>query len=413
MTALLREFRATADGYALDIPEAATELRVERLRRDRGELVAELTASCGLPGTRSTTGVLSIADLNLSSARARTERAKLLADRSVAPEMDWVGLLEDLCQRVIGAERSGQPAVLLRDVERPPADDAWEVDPGVRLLRRHPVTLFGSGGDLKSYLALHWAVRLANAGIRVLFVDWEFAAEDHRDRLERLAGPDMPDIRYVRAERPMTVEAERLRRIVVTDRIDYVIADSIAFACDGPPESAEIAAGYFRAVRSLGVGSLHIAHVTKAEGGDRMPFGSAFWANGSRATWNVKRSADTLDDGAVRIALFNRKSNVGALAPAIGYAVTFSADRTRFERQEVASIVDLASALPIRVRMASALRRGAMTIAEIASEIGAEVEAVRMAAKRGSEPKPGHRPWCAFVVGPDGITRIGLAAEAS
>jgi hypothetical protein len=124
MTELAREFRPlpSVDGYMLELAAAGTTLRVERLRRERGELIGELTVSCVLPGTRSPNGILSVADFNLSSARARTDRGKLLAERSQAP-MDWAGLLEELCQYVIAAERTGQPAILLRDVPRPNVED--------------------------------------------------------------------------------------------------------------------------------------------------------------------------------------------------------------------------------------------------------------------------------------------------
>jgi hypothetical protein len=63
----------------------------------------------------------------------------------------------------------------------------------------------------------------------------------------------------------------------------------------GPPEAADSAADYFRALRTLNMGSLHIAHVTKAEGGDQKPFGSTFYHNGARSTWFVQRSEDSGD----------------------------------------------------------------------------------------------------------------------
>ncbi|MGE0706166.1 MAG: hypothetical protein AB7P22_19775, partial [Vicinamibacterales bacterium] len=72
-----------------------------------------------------------------------------------------------------------------------------------------------------------------------------------------------------------------MSRIAHDERLDFAIYDSVAFACDGPPEAAEVAADYFRAVRSIGIGSLHVAHVSKAENADQRPFGSAFWHNGA------------------------------------------------------------------------------------------------------------------------------------
>ena len=187
LTIVPREFRALpgTDGYQLEILKLGTELRVERLRRDRGELVGELTVSCSLMGTRSANGILHVADFNLSSARARTERAKILAERANTTDIDWAGLLEELCQHVIREERAGQPAVVLRDVPAPPPDDSLLVD-GIRIHRRLPICLFGDGGDGKSLIALFLATRLAGLGLRVLYADWEFSGEDHCARLERI-----------------------------------------------------------------------------------------------------------------------------------------------------------------------------------------------------------------------------------
>jgi AAA domain-containing protein len=394
------------DGYLLDLPNIGTELRVERLRRERGELVGELTVYSNLPGVRSTSGVLHVADFNLSSARARTERARIIAERANTSDVDWTGVLEDLCQRIIGAERQGQPAVALRDVPVPPIDDALSVGARISLARRHPAILFGDGGDLKSYLALYWATVLAASGLRVLFADWEFSGEDHRVRLERITGEDMPDgILYVRCERPMIVESDRLRRIAREERIDFVICDSVAFACDGPPEAAEVASGYFRGLRRLGVGSLNIAHV-RQENGDQKPFGSSFWHNGARTTWYVKRSSGSMDPAQVTVGLFNRKSNIGPLAPAAGYRVSFSSDRTAFASIELAD-TDLADKLPVVQRMHALLaREGSMTMAHIAAKLDLPVDTVVKTSKRHDGKR------FVRVPGSDGVYRIGLLSEA-
>jgi hypothetical protein len=405
MMELVREFgrlRGT-EGYQLTIPRAGTELRVERLRRERGELVGELTVDCNLPGTLSTSGVLSVADLNLSSARARVERAKILADRSQA-DIGWSDIIEDLCQRVLAAERIGQPPVSLRDVPRADANEDVSVD-GIRFLRRHPKILFGDGGDGKSYLAMYWATRLSAAGLRVGYFDWEFSGEDHRDRLERISGPDMPDITYVRCERPLTIEIDRLRRIVRENSLDYAFLDSVAFAADGPPEAAEVAARYFREVRRLGIGTCHLAHVTKAEGGDQKPFGSTFWANSARSTWYMKRGEGSADATSIHVALFNRKANTGPLAHAVGYAIEFAPDRTTFSTVDVADTT-LADKLPVVQRIHALLgREGALTMAAIATELDIPVGTVVKTVKRHEAKRFIRMP------GDDGVYRIGLVAR--
>lgn len=380
--ALPRDFRCLDEGaYRLTIAEIGIEFTVERLRRRFDELVGELTVRCELAGARTHDGVLSVGDFNLSTQRAREERARYLAGRANAKDLDWAGLLEEFVQRVLTAERTGQPAVSLRDLPRPMTDDTLDID-GVLLIDRHPVIAFGDGGAAKSYLALYLAGKLSQTGIRTALFDWELAGEDHRDRLERLFGADMPDVRYVRCSRPLVHEADRLRRIVREEEIGYAVYDSIAFAADGAPESAEVAGRYFQSVRQIGVGSLHVAHVSKALDLDQKPFGSAFWHNGARATWNVKL-ADTLPGAnQITIGLYNRKTNLGPLRPAVGFDITFADDRTTFRRVNVADVSDLAGHLSVRQRMAHLLRRGAMSPAVVAEEIGADLETVKRTARR-------------------------------
>jgi hypothetical protein len=378
-----REFVALGDDrYRLAIPDLGILFEIDRLRRERFELVGELSVHCDLPGARTTNGILSAADFNLSSARSRSERARLLADRAnTRSNLDWSGLVEEFCQRVLQADRDGQPAVDLRELSRPAADDYIEVD-GFALPRRHSTIVFGDGGASKSYTALYLAGRMAKQGIRVALFDWELAGEDHRDRIERLFGPDMPQVMYVRCERPLTSEVDRLKRIVRDHRIEFAVFDSVAFACDGPPEAAEVAGRYFRAVRQVGGGSLHIAHISKGENADKKPFGSAFWHNGARSTWFAKLAEDSQEGDELQVGFFNRKANLGRLRPAVGYVVTFSADRTTFHRQDVADSHDLAGQLPIRQRMAHLLRTGSMTPEAIAEEIGADVESIKRTFRR-------------------------------
>lgn len=396
----------STEGYQLEDSGLGTVLRVERLRRDRGELVGELTVTCALPGARTIDGVLHAADFNLSSARARVERARILHDRAMTNgSVDWPGLLEELCQSVVVAERRGAPAIDLRDVRPPDADDALVVD-RIQFPRRHPAIIFGDGGCGKSTIALHVAGTLAAAGMNVLYVDFEWSAEDHRLRLGQMFGSAMPSILYVRAERPLVAEADRLTRLVREHDVQYVVVDSIAFACDGPPESAEVASGYFRALRRIGVGSLNVAHMTKAEAGDQKPFGSTFWHNGARSTWFAQRSGE--DDGPeLVVGLFNRKVNSGPRQAPFGYRITYGVDAMTVQATDLDDVSDLASRMSVRQRMAAILRTRAMTMVEIAGELDVPVDTVKKTVRRG-EGKVFSR-----FVGEDGIYRIGLAARAA
>jgi hypothetical protein len=408
MTKLKTEFSRLpgGDGYLMEIRTMATELRIERLHRERGgELVGELALLSSLPGARSVEGIVHVANFNLSSDRTRNERAKIYAERLNANGLDVPLLLEEFCQRVLAAERIGAPAQMLRDL--PPIDKAedLDVDKGFRLLRRHPVIVFGDGGDAKSYLSLYFAARMAARGLRVLYADWEFAGEDHRDRLHRITGDAMPELWYVRCERALIHEADRLVRIVQENRIDYWVADSIVFACDGPPESAETAGAYFRAVRRIGIGSLHVAHTTKGENGDQKPFGSAFWHNGARSTWYVKRSEGVTAEDEINVGLYNRKTNVGPRAKPIGYHIAFGPDRTVFTRSELMDVQDLAAKTSVASRITHLLKEGVvMTMAEIAATLEVPIDTIVKTVNRGEGKR------FVKVAGEDQIFRIGLLA---
>ena len=103
-------FRSTGESqYRLADATLGIEFVADRLRRDRGDLVGELSVSCGLPGARVIDdGVLSVGWFNSSSPRIRVERAKQLGERArTGGKVDWAGLLEELCQRVLVAQREG------------------------------------------------------------------------------------------------------------------------------------------------------------------------------------------------------------------------------------------------------------------------------------------------------------------
>lgn len=369
------------DHYRLTLPAVGTIIEVDRLRREHGELQGELCVKCTLPGVHTFDGTVSIADFNLSSARARSERAKLLAGRAKVVGLDWSAGLEELCQRVLSAERQGKPAVDLRTVQRPGPDDGYRVD-DIHLPRRHPSMIFGDGGSAKSYLTLYALGQLARQGVKVALFDWELSPEDHRDRLERIFGDDMPLIHYARCERPLFYEADRLSRIIRDEGIEYAALDSVAFALDGAPESAEVASRYFQALRRMGIGTLNVAHVTKGEGGDQRPFGSTFWHNGSRATWFTKL-ADTSPDGrTIAVGLFCRKSNLTALHPPTGYLIRFGDGRTVFRTSDPADTPELAEKLSIKQRLTYALRNGRKDLRAVADEIEADPDSVRRTVTR-------------------------------
>jgi hypothetical protein len=381
---------------------------VDRLVWHRQELSGELLVRCDLLGTDAIDdGLLSVARFNLSSARARNEYASQLERQSRASDIPWRPLIEELCQRVLAAERAGDAAIVLRDVDRPDEDERTVRALGFILPWQHPAIVFGDGGACKSYLALYLGGLLAAEGHRVALFDWELDAADHRERFGQLFGAEMPaTFLYTRCSRPLLYETDRLKRVVRTQGIEYGVFDSIGFACHEAPESAESALAYFRCVRQLGIGSLHIAHISKAEGGDQKPFGSAFFFNSARAVWNIKATEDGA--GSLTLGVFDRKPNLRARQQPFAIDVSFAPDRTTFKRTEIADVEAFAPQISLYQRIRASLRAGARTRDELAEALGSKPETLRRTINRAIEK--GH---LVKFPGPGGVERIGLPARAS
>ena len=387
--------------------DALLEFDLVRSGRD-GEVTAEVTAS----NTQPTYGeVVAVSRVNLVSARSRTEFANHLAKHD--EHVDWRELVEYACRQVVVAFRAGQASILLRDAKQP--EDAGLLLPPL-LVGRMPTILFGDGGAAKSYVALAAGLSVHTGqpflGLepvtrrRVGILDYEMDAWEHRRRMEALVGDgEMPDIAYIPCAHPLADDVDRLQRAIRKYELEYLIVDSVGLACGGPPEAAEIANRFYGGLRELGLGALLVAHVNRS-GDTERPFGSAFWSNSARMTWYVKRE-QSIGAGAVNVALFNKKANTGPLQAPIGFRFSFDAGRTYVTRTDVRDIQDIAAHVPVRFRIESEVRVGALTYVELASALDVPIDTIKKAVDRDLKTD---RPTFARVPGEDGVYRIGLAA---
>lgn len=305
----------------------------------------------------------------------------------------------------MAAERRGAASVLLREAPRPEPDAVLDVA-GFPLLKRHPLILFGDGGTGKSLLALYFAGELARRGVTTALFDWELGSEDHRQRFEQLFGAAMPPVRYLRCSKPLVVEQDRIRREIQDHGVSFAVFDSVAFACDGPPEAAEVAARYQAVVRGLAIGSLHVAHINKSERAEEKPFGSQFWHNGARSTWFIKQADTGADPATLTVGLFHKKANLGARHRAIGYQLRFQGERTLVTATDLADVESLAPRLPVSHRIRHALQAGAKSIVELAEALDAKPNTIQQAIGRS------RGQFIRLVKTEDGIHRYGLAARS-
>jgi hypothetical protein len=220
------------------------------------------------------------------------------------------------------ALRKGYPLVLEDDADEDEATvltDVPVVPPTTSILGRlHPTEhtiLFGDGGTGKGVVAAWWiAAMTRDLGMRVLVLDYEqHAQHEWRPRVEVFGG-NLNAVFMVQPIRPIWDIASWVAGQAERHHIDYVVVDSVAYACVGQEvEKSVTATRYSLAIASVGLPVLSLAHVPKAAEDPHHPFGSAFWSNGARVTIAMSRS--DLENPASTRLLRNTKTNQHAPFP--------------------------------------------------------------------------------------------------
>lgn len=412
-------FARIPGGYESKCQILGITITADDIKRKSDELIALLCVRSTMTGLRTVEDdILKTGTLNFYAQTSRVTWVKSLraACPGEAQSLDWETYLERFVNQVIKSERLGDPMVELSDVEL--SDNNRYLIPGI-ISAEETTIWFGDGGSMKSYLALAAGATVSSGspsflGVepterrRVGYVDWEWGSQAHRRRLGRMAqDKQMPQMSYIRCDRPLTHEVPRLQRLIHENDLGFLILDSIVFGCDGPAENSDTAGRYIMAVRQLGIPCLLIAHVTKAEDGDKKPFGSAFWANSARLTWFVKKSGEYGDTS--MIGMFNRKNNDDRNLEPRAFRFWFQDDLLRTvispaSADEIANEPEIADRLPLRDRIINAVRSGPKTMVEIAAEIDKTVETVATTVRR--EESKGRT--FTRIVGDDKIYRITL-----
>jgi hypothetical protein len=384
-----RRFDVVAQGvcYRYSAIGVGLTFTFDRLRWKWDELHCELAVTCSLAGAGTVNGdVVSLASFNASSDRARAERATRIAKEAALHDVPVGRLLEEACQRVLAAERSAASSISLHDIDDELHDNSFALD-GISIDLSQMNMFFGLPGSGKSLEAERVALELVRAGCRTGYVDFEWAAGPHRKRARQMYGPDFPDVRYMRLERPLAQEIDGLRRTVVTEGWDFAVIDSVSFGVSGAPESAEVASEFIRACRQLRIGLLLVAHQSKAEGGDKYPFGSVMWYAAARSIYHFRRSNSDDATDCLVTAVTQRKNNGGPLHAPIAIEYAFTTDRIEVRRVNPAGIEDIAPTLSIRQRLRHALQAGPRPIEALAAELDVKANSILQTLIR-DEAKP-------------------------
>jgi len=379
------------DGYLVSIPDAGGFLRFAVADIEPGRnhaLEASVAVWQEIPGQSSERYS---GRLNLTSVSGRESFRRQL-DEMFGKEVRWTAALNRVCDMVRAAWESRDPTVLLS--EAPEVPTAHLLYPYV--LAEEPVILFGQGGSFKTYLALSWALSIStgeqflgaspSADLAVLYIDYESSAWRLRQRMEYLmAGVGLhdtyPPVLYWPANGlPLYEMVSALRRKIREANIGWVVIDSAAMACGHDPEKADAATRYFNALARLQRPTLSLAHVVKPRGDGaetKYPFGSIFWHNGARLTWNIQM---TKYGDEAHIGLFNRKGNDDREHEPIGLKVRFEPDAVHIGREDLG--IEYETERSAGSRVADALVPGPRSVKELASELSTSEATIRQALHR-------------------------------
>ena len=366
-------------------PDYNFSIGLDRFRESRGTLFAELDAKVqnngGPPQTVTTLQV------NLKSPRTRDDLVRRLTrlshgiDQNVLEQM-----VEQTCVLGVRHYRCGEPVEeLAADMVVP--TETFRLSPLV--FDAHPSIVFADGGTGKSFLALTGA-HVVEAGSqlgplrgvqgRTLFLDWESDRSDFIGRMKRLqrGHPEWRGVRllYRRQLLPMHDDLPTIARIVAEHQIRLLLVDSLAPACGSELGAPETAMAFFRAIRSLGIGSLIIAHVPKnAE--QTSVFGSVFFRNLARSCWELQTEHG---DHELKVALFHKKANFSGLHAPLGFRYRFQPEAILVEPLELASEPVLQGGLSALERVKQALgQHGQATSEELAQLTGLPLDRIKVA----------------------------------
>lgn len=318
------------DLYTFHWQEEGIQATVERFVEEKTDIRAELTVTSDHP---THGGQLYYGRLLLMGPQARAQVRNALLQRE--PEMDWGGILEQLCTASVRRYREGAPAV-----------DLWTDDlgDGGKYLVSPFVfddavnIVYGPGDSGKSLDCLLIAVAVASgeevAGLvaersgPVLYLDWEDSASTHQERLKALCrGLNIElaqgRVIYRRMDASLVESAREARKDIARFGVAMVIVDSLGMACGGDPSDAGGIIRTMLAARSLGVPVICIHHIAKDAKDKSTPYGSVYASNEARMSWLVEseREGSTLTQ-----VLTNHKANRGARHERQSFRFDFQSD---------------------------------------------------------------------------------------
>lgn len=285
----------------------------------------------------------------LVGTRGRNEVIKDLKVKDRHNTIDWMSVVDQMCETVIREWRRSDPAEVLQPNE-PTDAEQWTIR---NLVPRDQIgALYGFPGEGKSTLMLS-LLTYAVLGkpfpggfdvpggrpLRCLLLDfepWKVVQQKRYAQLLRGLGvAKAPDTLFYREmTRPLHEDIARVRQIVLDRMIDLVVVDSIGMAAGMDPETASASRQTFGALIGLRTSVLAIMHLTKGvrwDAGPVVPFGGVFNYAAPKAAWAIRRDENAPEEY-LTMGLFPQKSNNGRLQRPVGLEFDYRFDMIRVRK---------------------------------------------------------------------------------
>ena len=374
----------TGGVYSYTWDTEQVQITVQRIRED-----SRHTPSADIRIRANPEGHIHFTRINLLSTQARNQVARHCAGRCTRSR-DWDAVIEQTCVMTLDHWRQGEPVVNLGTV-RPSPEPSYRLKPF--LLENEATLIYGDGGIGKSFVAGYLASQV-DQGVKlgafepiqgkVLYLDYETNAEIAARRFQALAkgfgfGQDS-NVLYRFCFQPLAADISEIQKIVAESDIDCVVVDSAGPACGGDPESASSAINYFTALRSLRRTSLTIAH--RSKNNPVGPFGSVYWVNYPRATYELKKAQAT-GENTMHVAMIHKKVNEGQLQEPVAFKFTFHKGAVTVKEEAIEDVPEFSSELPVADQLAMALANsGPVSAKELAEATELNLGSVQVTLSR-------------------------------
>lgn len=256
---------------------------------------------------------------------------------------------------------------------------------GGLIAKDHLTTLYGDGGQGKSFIGLALAIAFAS-GKRILgyevpkgnvmYLDWELSLKQQQRRAFAVArgmGLSCPPKRLLYGNPRVFVTAilPRLRKEIAKKSPVLIVIDSAGLACGVSPEAAnEVMEVYGRLV-ALETTCLMIDHQSKLQEGQKASqktiFGSTYKFALSRSVLHIQKAHGSVKNP-LKVRLQHKKNNFGAHHEDIGLRIKFhdNPNMVRIKRFDLAADPDTRVFLPAQAKILDSLKReGAAEVSEL------------------------------------------------